>query len=222
MSGQRDQEQRLWTELDAPDFDPERSDASPEVLAVVSWRELTRLLAGRIFIFVALVIVAVSAGFLSGSGMVALVGGALCGAMVLPLCRIYPSRRWTNAVMLALDLCSDLPPDRVARCLLELAEGDRFLRYRRTSYARTMLHRVLESALSQARYFVANERECRFLLLMARSRRYPIALRVAAIQALAPPGIALNEALRHHVELLARRKNEPLVYVAALDILRRA
>ncbi len=222
MSGQSEEHQRLWSDLGAPNFDPETSDASPEILAVVGWRELTRLLTGRIISFLAVVITAVMAGVLSGSSIVALIGGVLCGAMALPLSRIYPSRRWTNAVLLALDLSSDLTPDRVTRCLLELAEGDRFLRYRRTSYARPMLHRALEDALSRARYFVANERECRFLLHVARSRRYPASLRVAAVQALAPPGITLDRKLRRHVEALARRKNEPLVYVAALDVLRRA
>jgi hypothetical protein len=216
-----EEEKRLWEELGTPGFDPENSDARPAILGVVAWRELTRLLGARIAIFVVLVLGAFAVSLLSGKAPVALIGGALCGGALLPLSRIPPSRRWTNTILLALDLASDLTPDTVARCLLELAEGDRFLRYRASSYARPMLHRALENALSQTRYFVANDRECRFLLHMAHSHRYPVSLRIAAIQALAPPGIALDESLRRRVVPLSRPGTTLLIRAAAQDVLRR-
>ena len=206
-----EEEKRLWAELSGRDFDPERSDALPDVVLDVVRREFLRLIWQRAGIVATVLCgVALLGFFYLTSYRDPLERGVLCVlalglviAMLAFLFTVPPSRRWLNAVLLIVDLSSDLTPDAVVRCLLHFGQMDRHLRYKKNSYSQLLLHKTLEDAMVRAKDFVATEEECAFLLEIVRNRaRYPRGLRIAALNAVAPPGIALTDSLRRQVQSL--------------------
>ena len=223
-----DEEKRLWKELGERGFDPERSPALPEEVLRVLRRELWRTALERLLLEVACLGATIYLSTTAAARVVgpyflclAFVGNAM---VVYCLSLISPSRRWLNAILLIIDLSSDLTPDTVVRCLLHVERMDRFLRYKKHSYSRVTLHKAFEHALLRAKNFVASEEECQFLLAIARQRAlYPKELRVAALSAVSPPGITLTNALRRQVEALtdATTYGES-VKIAAGEVLRRS
>ena len=205
-----DEEQRLWNELGRPTFEPEQSDAMPDALIGVVEREFLRMIVGRALLELAIFGLTILVVALTPPEWIEpvsiyfpVLAFGVCGFLSVAVFFMPPSRRWLNAILYAVDLASDLTPDSVVRLLLTFAHRDRYLRYRRNSYSRFTLHKTLEDALIRAKDFVATEEECRFLLAIVRGRAgYTRRLRQAALQAVAPPGIALTDELRRQVEAL--------------------
>ena len=219
------EERRLWAELGARRFDPESSHALPHLLPNVLRREFQNLIVERIFAGVlyvwTLAIFFVSETPLLVTVCVVPLATAIYGYFVLCL---TPSRRWLHAISLMVNLSRDLTPDSVARYLLECARLDRFLRYKKNHYTRVTFHKALELALLRAKDFVATEEECAFLIEIARKRKlYPRELRVAALNAVSPPGAVLSKALRAQIAALTNEEAfGQSVKIIAGDVLRRS
>lgn len=205
------EERKLWKQLASPTFEPEQADAMPDALIAVVEREFVHQIAGRILLELAIVGLTILTVTLlppyslteALSRWLPVLAFVVCGGLSAVVFFLPPSRRWLNAILYAVDLASDLTPDSVVRLLLTFVQRDRYLRYRKNSYSRFTLHKTLEDALLRTKHFVATEEECRFFLEIVRGRdRYTRPLRQAALEAIAPPGIALTDALRREVEAL--------------------
>lgn len=219
------EERRLWAELGARRFDPESSRALPRHLPNILRREFQNLVVERVFAGF-LYVWALGIFFVSQTPLV-------IGLCVVPLATaIYgyfvlcltPSARWLHAIALIVNLSRDLTPDSVVRYLLEAARLDRRIRYKKNHYTRVTFHKALELALLRAKDFVATDDERLFLIEIARKRNsYPRELRVAALNAVSPPGAVLSKTIR--AQIAALNDEEAFgqsVTIIAGDVLRRS